>query len=78
METKETAETVERVILVGVQTNESKLDFEYSLRELEQLTETALGEVVGELTQKRERVDSRTFLGKGKMEELVENNCICF
>lgn len=71
METKETAETVERVILVGVQTNESKLDFEYSLRELEQLTETALGEVVGELTQKRERVDSRTFLGKGKMEELV-------
>ncbi|MDN5372821.1 MAG: GTPase [Carnobacterium sp.] len=71
METKETSETVERVILVGVQTNESNLDFEYSLRELEQLTETALGEVVGELTQKRERVDSRTFLGKGKMEELV-------
>ncbi|MEG0267515.1 MAG: GTPase HflX, partial [Carnobacterium sp.] len=28
-------------------------------------------EVVGELTQKRERVDSRTFLGKGKLEELV-------
>ena len=71
METKETAETIERVILVGVQTNESNLDFEYSLIELEQLTETALGEVVGELTQKRDRVDSRTFLGKGKMEELV-------
>ena len=71
METKEIAETVERVILVGVQTNESNQDFQYSLTELAQLTETALGEVVGELTQKRDRVDSRTFLGKGKMEELV-------
>lgn len=71
METKETAETAERVILVGVQTRESNQDFQYSLTELAQLTETALGEVVGELTQKRDRVDSRTFLGKGKMEELV-------
>lgn len=71
METKETAETVERVMLVGVQTRESNQDFRYSLTELAQLTETALGEVVGELTQKRDRVDSRTFLGKGKMEELV-------
>ena len=71
METKETAETVERVILVGVQTRESDQDFRYSLTELAQLTETALGEVVGELTQKRDRVDSRTFLGKGKMEELI-------
>ncbi|WP_373471917.1 GTPase HflX [Carnobacterium alterfunditum] len=71
METKETAETVERVILVGVQTNETNQDFQYSLKELAQLTETANGEVVGELTQKRDRADSRTFLGKGKMEELV-------
>ena len=45
--------------------------FEYELRELAELTETALGEVVGVLTQKRERKDSRTVIGKGKVEELV-------
>ena len=61
----------EKVVLVGVQTKETDSDFTYSLNELAQLTETALGKVVGELTQKRERVDSRTFLGKGKLEELV-------
>lgn len=67
----ETKKEQEKVVLVGVQTRETHSDFTYSLKELAQLTETALGEVVGELTQKRERVDSRTFLGKGKLEELV-------
>ncbi|SEK65531.1 GTP-binding protein HflX [Carnobacterium iners] len=67
----ETKKEQEKVILVGVQTRETDSDFNYSLNELAQLTETALGKVVGILTQKRERVDSRTFLGKGKLEELV-------
>lgn len=67
----ETKKEQEKVVLVGVQTRETDSDFTYSLNELAQLTETALGKVVGELTQKRERVDSRTFLGKGKLEELV-------
>ncbi|CZQ87391.1 gtpase hflx [Trichococcus palustris] len=61
----------ERVILVGVQTTQSDEFFEYELSELAQLTETALGEVVGVLTQKRERTDSATIIGKGKVEELV-------
>ena len=70
METQETQAKAERVILVGVQTSETDFGFNYSLKELEQLTETAQGIVVGQLTQKRSRVDSRTYLGKGKIEEL--------
>lgn len=61
----------ERVILVGVQTTQTDEFFEYELSELAQLTETALGEVVGVLTQKRDRTDSATIIGKGKVEELV-------
>lgn len=66
----ETKARQERVIMVGVQTSESDFNFEYSLKELEQLTETAEGMVVGQIVQKRQRFDSRTYLGKGKMEEL--------
>ncbi|MBS4769763.1 GTPase HflX [Carnobacteriaceae bacterium zg-ZUI240] len=62
---------VERVLLVGVQRNEKDEQFAYSLEELHRLSETAGGEVVGVLTQKRERFDSRTVIGKGKMDELV-------
>lgn len=61
---------VERVILVGVQRQETDEAFVYSLEELERLTDTANGQVVATLTQKRERFDSRTVIGKGKMEEL--------
>ena len=35
-----------------------------------QLAENAGGEVVGEVTQKRERPDTRTFIGKGKLNDL--------
>lgn len=66
-----TKEARERVIIVGVQTTESDQAFAYSLKELAQLTETAKGEVVAELTQKRPRMDSKTYLGKGKLQELV-------
>lgn len=68
----ETQEKAERVILVGVQTTEADYSFNYSLKELEQLTETAQGIVVGQITQKRSRADSRTYLGKGKVEELLQ------
>lgn len=68
----ETQEKAERVILVGVQTTEADYSFNYSLKELEQLTETAQGIVVGQITQKRSRADSRTYLGKGKIEELMQ------
>ncbi|MCB5953248.1 GTPase HflX [Enterococcus sp. BWT-B8] len=61
----------ERVILVGVETEANTRQFDYSMQELKKLTETAQGEVVFCLTQKRPRVDRQTVIGKGKLEELI-------
>lgn len=61
----------EKVILTGVQLRENDEDFNYNLEELAKLTETAQGEVVCILTQKRESIEPRTVLGKGKLQELL-------
>ncbi|MGP6139681.1 GTPase HflX [Jeotgalibaca sp. A127] len=55
---------------MSVQTRQSDDLFEYELEELRRLTETAQGEVVAVLTQKKDSIDSKTVIGKGKMEEL--------
>ncbi|MGP6146303.1 GTPase HflX [Jeotgalibaca sp. A122] len=55
---------------MSVQTRQSDDLFEYELEELKRLTETAQGEVVAVLTQKKDSIDSKTVIGKGKMEEL--------
>lgn len=60
----------EKIVIVGVQTKQSDKDFEYSLDELSQLVENAGGRVVGEITQKRNKVDVKTVIGKGKLNEL--------
>lgn len=60
----------EKVIIVGCQTTEDELRYEYSMVELESLTETARGKVVAKLIQKRDRVHPSTYIGKGKVEEL--------
>jgi len=65
-----TEESKEKVILVGVSTDTSDMDIRESLDELKELCETAGAEVVGELIQNRERVDSKTYIGKGKIDEL--------
>ncbi|WP_368506102.1 GTPase HflX [Alkalihalophilus sp. As8PL] len=62
---------VERVLLVGCQVNRSDEEFQQSMQELESLAKTAKGEVVGAVTQKREKVESSTYIGKGKVQELV-------
>lgn len=61
----------EKVILVGCQTNEDDQRFGYSMEELGSLTETAKGKVLASLTQKRERIHSATYIGKGKVAELA-------
>ena len=69
----EIKETEERLILVGIEPDErekSGMDTEACLDELEELVKTAGGEAVGRMTQKRERVHPRHYLGKGKIEEL--------
>lgn len=62
---------LEKAILVGCQTTkEDDLRFQYSMEELVSLTETAKGEVLLSVIQKRERVHPATYIGKGKVEEL--------
>nr|WP_260507909.1 GTPase HflX [Cytobacillus firmus] len=61
----------EKVILVGCHADEDDQRFEYSMEELESLTETANGKVLASITQKRERVHPSTYIGKGKVEELA-------
>ncbi|MFZ9914417.1 MAG: GTPase HflX, partial [Phycisphaerales bacterium] len=61
----------EAAILVGVRMRGSRMDHEDPLGELRSLAETAGARVVGELMQNREAPNGRTYLGKGKLEELV-------
>jgi GTP-binding protein HflX len=66
-------ETRERIVLVGVTLDghdESETD--ESLDELSLLIDTAGADEAGRLTQRRDRPDSATFIGKGKAEELKE------
>ncbi|MGM9988961.1 MAG: GTPase HflX [Bacillaceae bacterium] len=62
----------EKAILVGCQlSTDSDERYQHSLEELASLTKTANGEVVLVTTQKRPRVHPATYIGKGKLEELV-------
>ncbi|PAD67079.1 GTPase HflX [Bacillus sp. 7586-K] len=62
----------EKVILVGCQLQTmSDQHFQYSIEELASLTKTANGEVVVSLMQKRERPHPATYIGKGKVNELL-------
>ena len=61
----------ERVILVAVQLP-NRPEVGPLLRELGELAKTAGAEVVGTLTQDRDRPEPGTYLGSGKIEELRE------
>ena len=65
------AVTTEAAIVVGVRLPGSRMDFHDPLGELRALAETAGARVVGELMQNRGAPAGRTFLGKGKTEELA-------
>jgi GTP-binding protein HflX len=56
--------------LVGVHTGERKAD-EARMVELRELAETAGITVVHQAVQRRRRIDPRTILGKGRLEDLV-------
>ena len=58
-----------RAILVGVQMDE---DISYSMKELWALTEAAGIDVAGEMVQNKERPNTATYIGKGKVDELAE------
>ena len=62
-------ETKERVILVGVQ-EDGAPDIRASLRELEELADTAGAETAGWIVQNLEQAHPGTYIGKGKIDEL--------
>lgn len=70
MQLHDNSQAPEKALLVGVDTGE--YDAEASLDELEELTRTAGAEVLGRLTQARDRPDAATYVGSGKLEEVKE------
>ncbi|WP_245570810.1 GTPase HflX [Anaerovorax odorimutans] len=58
-----------RAILVGVQIDE---DISYYMKELWGLAEAVGIVVLGEMVQNKEKPNSATFIGKGKVDELLE------
>ncbi|GAA1776857.1 GTPase HflX [Luedemannella helvata] len=62
---------LERVVLVGVWTEGTVTDAENSLTELAALAETAGSQVLEGLIQRRTRPDPSTYIGRGKVDELV-------
>lgn len=66
-----TKQQVERLILVTVCTGSSEFA-SHSLDELEELVDTAGGMTVGRLIQNREQIHPGTYLGTGKLNELIE------
>ena len=69
----ELAAPVERAILVGAPLKRSngRHHLAEHLEELERLLDTAGAKVVGEVTQQLDRPNPATYLGKGKVDELV-------
>jgi GTPase len=74
--TIETANKPEQVMLVTVDTDPARSASTWtsdeSLQELEQLVKTAGGVVVGKMTQRLSQPQKNSYLGKGKLEELIE------
>ncbi|MBD1997906.1 GTPase HflX [Leptolyngbya sp. FACHB-541] len=62
----------DRVLLVGLMTDDlTEQRFHDGLAELTRLVETAGGEVVGTVQQKRSRPHPQTVVGQGKVEEIT-------
>ena len=65
-------EEPERAILVGVELPKDSWPVETSLAELGRLVDTDGAEVVGQISQRLQTPNARTFIGSGKAEELAE------
>lgn len=66
-----TEQQKERLILVTVCTGTVEFA-QHSLDELEELVDTAGGIAVGRLIQNRDQIHPATYLGSGKLDELIE------
>ena len=72
MELYDTSEKQQRALLVGIDTGE--YDAEGSMAELYELTESAGAEPAASMMQKRDKPDSATCIGSGRLEEIT---CFC-
>lgn len=62
---------MDRVILVGIDTGSNKGALDYDTSEMQSLLEAADKQVVMVMMQSRRQPDKATYIGKGKVEELV-------
>lgn len=69
MELHENKETIQRALLVGIDTGE--YDAESSMEELHELVESAGAEPVASMMQKRDKPDGATCIGSGRLEEIA-------
>lgn len=69
MEYYENKEEQEKAVLVSVDTGD--FDADVSIEELAELAKTAGAEVVAKVIQKKERPEAATFVGMGKLYEIV-------
>ena len=60
-----------RALLVGIQTKYDRYDIKYSLDELKALASVLDYEVIGNVTQNLERPNTKTYIGKGKLAEII-------
>ena len=63
---------LERVVLVSVWMSGTQEDADNAMAELRLLAETAGSEVLDSLVQRRSHADPATYIGRGKVDELVE------
>ncbi len=61
----------DRVLLVGIMSSDSTQQFEDNLAELGRLVETAGGEVLQTVQQKRAHIHPQTVVGAGKVQEIA-------
>ncbi|PNZ69871.1 GTPase HflX [Staphylococcus croceilyticus] len=69
--THDTKKKLETAVLVGVHAqNDNQFNFESTMEELEALSLTCQLNVKGQITQNREQVDHKYYVGKGKIDEI--------
>ncbi len=66
----ETKDEIQSFILVGVDVDRAVISAEDSLDELAELLATAGGEEAGRVIQKMEAINSKTYVGSGKVQEI--------
>ncbi|UXR74955.1 GTPase HflX [Staphylococcus sp. IVB6238] len=62
----------EKAVLIGVDLYQSEYDFDSTMQELEALANTCELDVKGDFSQRKNFVDQRYYVGKGKLQEIED------